>query len=142
MNLQRPALISTADSAPFWLGLEKGVLSLLTCTACGIAMHYPRARCPKCWSNHVAWRTASGLGIVTSVTVIHRPGHPAWLGNVPYTVALVQLEEGPCVLSNVVDIEPSRVTPGMAVHARCVTENGQTLLKFAPRASPDARGAS
>jgi uncharacterized protein len=92
----------TPDAAPYWQGARERKLLLQRCGACGTVRFYPRALCPSCWSDGADWIEASGRGRVHSYTVIHRPPAPAFAARVPYVVALVDLEEGPRMMTNVV----------------------------------------
>lgn len=98
-NLKVPGPTVTALTAPFWRAAEEGRLLLQHCEACERAVFYPRRICPHCWSNALVWREASGQGRLKSFSVVHRPGHPGWVPAAPYVVGLVELEEGPTMLS-------------------------------------------
>lgn len=102
-------------AAPFWEATKKRELALLWCRSCGRVIHYPRERCPACGSEKSEWRGASGKGEVYAFSVMHRPGNPAMADRVPYVVALVDLEEGARMMSNIVGCEPGAVRVGMPV---------------------------
>ncbi len=101
MNDQLPVPPITPDAAPYWEGARHGKLLLQKCGGCGLVRFYPRALCPSCWSDRADWIEASGGGTVHSFTVIHRPPAPAFAANVPYVVALIDLDEGPRMMANV-----------------------------------------
>jgi uncharacterized OB-fold protein len=73
------------------------------CEACGEFRFPPRLRCPRCGQTHTEWVAASGRGSVYSYVVVHQRLHPAFDANLPYAVALVQLEEGPRMLALVIE---------------------------------------
>lgn len=98
-ELPVPAI--TPDTAPYWDGAREGKLLLQRCLGCGALRFYPRHLCPGCWSESVEWVEASGRGRVHSFTIIHRPPAPAFAAQVPYVVALIDLEEGPRMMANV-----------------------------------------
>lgn len=98
-SLQVPGPISTQVSEPFWDAASRGEFALQRCDACVQWFFYPRTHCPHCWSDRVSWHQASGQGVVKSFSVIHRPGHFAWGGVAPYVIALIELAEGPTMLS-------------------------------------------
>ncbi|MBI2207241.1 MAG: Zn-ribbon domain-containing OB-fold protein [Candidatus Rokubacteria bacterium] len=100
MDLPLPAV--TPETAPYWDGARDGKLLLQRCLACRAVRFYPRRTCPACWSPDVEWIEASGRGRIASFTVIHRPPAPAFAGRVPYVVALIDLDEGPRMMANVV----------------------------------------
>jgi uncharacterized protein len=128
-GLDVPGPIPTSISEPFWSALRRGEFTLQHCDACGKAIFYPRAHCPHCWSETLTWRAASGRGTVKSFSVIHRPGHFAWSAVAPYVIALIDLEEGPTMLSQLLidDVNAARV--GMKVSVRPV-EIGKYTLPF------------
>jgi uncharacterized OB-fold protein len=82
-----------ADTQPFWDGAKRGELLIQRCTACARFQFYPRARCVRCGGG-VAWVAARGTGRVYSYTVVHRAPHESLAADVPYVVALVDLDEG------------------------------------------------
>jgi uncharacterized OB-fold protein len=124
-----------ADSAPFWAAAADGRLELPRCRACGTLHAYPRRRCPSCGSDDISWERLSGRATVHAVTVIHRPPEPALADAVPYALALVDLEEGPRLMTRIVDCPPESVWIGQAVVVRFEpVGDGQALPLFAPRA--------
>jgi uncharacterized OB-fold protein len=113
----RPAPIADADSAPYWEAALDGRLVVQRCEHCGTHQLYGRAHCRVC-RGPVAWVPASGRGTVYSYTVIRQNHVRPFRDLVPYVVALVDLEEGPRVMTNIVGCEPESVSVGMAVQAR------------------------
>lgn len=110
-NLPRP----TPETQPYWDGCREHQLLLQRCGKCSRFQFYPRILCASCASTDVNWVQANGEGRVLSYTIIRRAISEAYAAEVPYTVALIQLEEGPTLMSNVVDCDPERVTIGMPV---------------------------
>lgn len=105
-----------AESAPYWEAAAEGRLVFRRCGACGQAFLYPRAACPRCWSSDVAWADASGRGSVYSFTVVHRNDLPPFRDRLPYVVAVVELEEGPRLTTNLEGLtDANEVRCGMAV---------------------------
>ena len=99
----------------FWDGCRRGELMLQRCRACG-RLRYPAAIvCPECLSGEAEWQAVSGRGKVFSFVVFHRAYHPAWESRVPYNVALIELDEGPILLSNVIDVENAKLAAGLDV---------------------------
>lgn len=129
---RRPDPTPSPTSAPFWAGTAEHRLRLQRCTWCGRAVFYPRARCPHCWRDALVWQEATGRGVVASYTVAHRPGHPAFAADAPYVIALVDLEEGPRMLSNVVGCPVTDVRVGMAVTVAWTPRGDFTLPQFTP----------
>jgi uncharacterized OB-fold protein len=106
---------TTETSRPIWEGAKRGELLLQHCTACDADQYYPRPSCLACGSHALELRPASGRGTVFSYAVAHRPTHPAFDDMVPMVIALVDLEEGPRMTTNIVDCEPGQVRIGAAV---------------------------
>lgn len=102
-----------ADSAFFWDGVEKSELRIQRCSACGVLRHPPRPMCASCHSLDWDAIAASGRGTVYSYVVHHHP--PVFGFDVPFAIALVELEEGTRIVGNLVGIEPDRVSIGLPV---------------------------
>lgn len=102
------------ETRPFWEALAEGRFELQRCTACGRHVFYPRLVCPHCGGGPLEWVSASGRGTVHSFTVVHR-APPAFAAEVPYVVALVDLEEGPRMMTRLLGAEPAEVHIGMPV---------------------------
>jgi uncharacterized OB-fold protein len=100
--------------APFWAGAEEGRFLLQACD-CGARIFPPRVVCPKCWAGELRWEQASGLATVYSFSVLERPPTEAFADLVPYVVAMVDLDEGPRMMTNIVGCPPPEVTVGMRV---------------------------
>ncbi len=120
-------------SAPFWDALHAHVLKFQRCADCSRYAFPPVSHCPGCLSTQLVWTPVSGKGKVqAAVTVEHAP-LPAFKADTPYNVALVDLEEGVRVWTNVVGCAPADVACDMPVEAvfEDVTPE-HTLLKFRP----------
>lgn len=100
---------------PFWEATRERRFVLQWCDACDEPIHYPREVCPRCLGTELAFRPASGRGRVHAISVMPKPANPTLAGRAPYAVALVELEEGVCFLSNVVADAPEAVAIGQAV---------------------------
>ncbi len=92
----------TETSKPYWDALAEGRLAYQSCK-CGNRWLPARRHCPKCLSTDVEWKTASGQAKLVSWVVFHKPPHEAFEGRTPYNVSIVELEEGPRMLTNVDD---------------------------------------
>jgi uncharacterized OB-fold protein len=95
-----PAPQPNADSKPYWDAARERKLVIRKCTACGQMHFMPRHLCPVCWSDKLEWVQASGKGSVHSFTVIRRASLAAYDVRVPYVVALIDLDEGPRMVTN------------------------------------------
>ena len=103
MSDARPRPAADADSEPFWSAARDGRLILQRCGMCESYIHYPRFLCPTCHARELEWVDAAGTGVIYSYTVSRRPPSPAFADAVPYVVALVELTEGPRLMTNIVD---------------------------------------
>lgn len=130
-SLPTPAPPVNPETEPFWTATNEGVLVLARC-ANGHVIWYPRVICPDCHSTEVEWITATGHGRVYTYTVVHRA--PAgYRDATPYVVAYVELDEGPKVVTNIVDVEPAAVHIGQEVVAVFDdTGAGSALVRFRP----------
>lgn len=100
---------------PYWDAAAEGRLLLRRCGECGKAHHYPREFCPSCWAGEdlVAWETASGRATLYTWSVIHRNDLPPFGERVPYVAAVVDLAEGPRMMTEVVGAEGVELRVGM-----------------------------
>jgi uncharacterized OB-fold protein len=106
----------TEVNRPFWDGCRAGKLMLQRCgnASCGRFVFYPRVCCPYCGGGELAWQEASGVARLHSWTVVHRPGHAAFMTDVPYVFAAVILAEGPLMYGRML-VAPD--TPSLAIDA-------------------------
>jgi uncharacterized OB-fold protein/acyl dehydratase len=128
-NRPRPAV--NLDNAFFFEGARDGKLLIQRCSPCGALRHPPGPMCPRCRS--LDWETvqASGKGTVYSFVVNHYPQVPAF--DYPLAVALIELEEGVRLVSNVIDIAPEAVEVGLPVEVTFVAfDDDLTLPQFRP----------
>ena len=124
------------ETDAFWDGCAQGQFRLPRCNACGHHIWYPRLLCPECHSTDVAYVDTSGRGTLFSYTTITR-GRGPYADRVPYLFAMIELDEGPLVLSNVVDVEPDEVEIGMPLEVvfEPVPESSDRLFRFRPAAT-------
>ena len=132
----KPLPIPDPVTRPFWDSLKTGAIQLQRCGACDRFIYYPRAVCPSCLSAELEWAPVSGRGVVHAFTIPHRHPNPAFGVDAPYVVALIELEEGARILSNLVGVEPTpaAVRVGMPVEIVYDEVTAEiTLPKFRPR---------
>lgn len=114
----------------FWEAADRGELAVQRCAEC-TELRYPTAlRCPRCLSPEWAWIPLSGRGEVLSYVVVHQKYNAAWADRVPYNVCLVQLEEGPRMISNVVPLTDADVRVGMPVRVTFEHDDGVAIPRF------------
>ena len=103
------------ESRGYWEALARHELYFQRCRDCGTARFYARALCPACLSSAAEWVRASGRGTVYTFTVIHQNQTPGFRDEVPYVLAMVELEEGPRLVTNLVGCAGDAVRVGMPV---------------------------
>jgi uncharacterized OB-fold protein len=130
---RKPLPAPDADSAALWAGLEQGVLLLQHCLDCGHVQYYQQGLCRQCAGERLEHRPASGRGTVHSFSVVHRAPGPAFRDDTPYAVLLVELEEGPRMISTLVQADPESACIGMAVALVCErVDDAVVLPRFRP----------
>jgi len=107
----RPRPVKTRDTQFFWDALQEHRLLIQHCTDCGELRHPPTPSCPHCWSLHWDTVEASGKATLFTYTVVHKPLVPAF--SKPNTVAVVELEEGTKLVTEIMGIEPEKLEIGM-----------------------------
>jgi len=121
----------TPETRHFWDGCREGELRLQRCTDCdGEAYFPPRPFCPKCGSRNVEVFKASGKGMLWSYVINHRPRPD--MGDQPYAIAVVRLEEGPKMMTNIVDCAqtPEALQLDMPVVVFFAKQNDDISLPF------------
>jgi uncharacterized protein len=127
--------VHAEPQSPFWEGCSRNELLLQQCSACGTFRHPPSAVCPNCLSTQHVWVPASGRGTVYTFAVVRQALAKAWESKVPYTVAVIELEEGPRFLTELVGIDPDAVKIGLPVEVSFTQRDDVTLPLFRPRAA-------
>lgn len=123
---------ATQDTASYWQRTRHLGFALPRCLDCGRFHFYPRPGCPFCGSGRIAAAVASGRGSVYSHSTVYRAPGPAFADDVPYTIAIVALDEGPHLMTRIVETDPAHIRIGMRVR---VDERADTAE---PRFRPDA----
>ena len=118
---------------PFWDATREHRLLIQWCTACDAPVWFPREVCLQCLGNALEWREAAGTGSVYAFLVEHRPNLPGVFGDEPYVVALVELDEGPRLMTNIVGCPTRDVAVGMPVRVTWeLLSDGRNLPQFEP----------
>ena len=112
MDAPLPQPVSNADSQAYWAAARERRLLIRRCKSCGALHFMPRYLCPECWSDELEWIDAQGGGTVHSFTIIRRASSAAFAPRVPYVVALIELDEGPRMMSNVLGSDALSVAIG------------------------------
>ena len=128
-----PNPLHAETSRPFWEAAKLHELLMPRCRLCDRLFFYPREVCPVCLRAEIDWQPVSGRGRLHSYTVIHQPANPAFRGDAPYVYAMVQLDEGPRMIANLVDCAPDAVQIDMPLVATYDDVTPEvTLVKFRP----------
>ena len=130
-----PERVELVEDAGFWRAVDAGHLELARCDECGAWSGVARS-CVACGSPTYSWHRASGRGVVRTFAVFHRPFHKYFAELLPYNVAVVALEEGPEIVTNVVDTPLAEIDVGMPVRIE-MRLRGEALI---PQAVPVADG--
>ena len=129
----RPIPVADEASKPFFDGANEGKLMLVKCSQCGTHRLPGRERCLDCWSTESEWAQASGKGKLYTYGIMHQKYHPAFAEETPYNYALVELDEGPRLVTNIVDCEPADLNTDMPVEAVFDHVSDEaTLIRFRP----------
>lgn len=115
---------------PYREGLAAGRLMYQRCKACGHAWLPARSECPRCLKAETEWAEASGEATLVSWVVYHRAFNEAFRNRVPYTVAVVQLKEGPRMISNIVGADPATLVIDQRLKLRIEHEGDVAIPRF------------
>ena len=127
-------------NAEFYAHCARGELRLQRCAACAVWRHPPRVRCARCGSDQWQWERSSGRGIVYSWTIVHQALVPMFAEDLPYAVVVVELEEGPRLVTAVRGIAPQALRIGLPVEvAFAPVSDTMALHWFRPR--PETSGS-
>jgi len=130
---KKPVPRPSPESLPYWKAAGEHRLEIQRCGSCGQYWFPPSQRCQHCQSSKFTWTPVSGRGKVFSFVIYHRVYHPAFAKEVPYVVALVELEEGPRLLTNIVGVPTDAVACDMPVQVIFDDyDEGVSVPKFGP----------
>jgi hypothetical protein len=120
-----------AFTRPYWEAAARGRLLIRRCGACRRAHHYPREFCPHCWSEEVTWVEASGRAVLYTWSTVHRNDLPPFGERAPYVAAVVDLAEGPRMMTQVVECAAADLRAGLPLRV--------TFVEGKPVFRPEAR---
>jgi uncharacterized protein len=129
----KPEPVPTPETQPFWDGCAAGELRIQRCLDCAEAYFYPRPVCPACGSTAVEWFTATGEATLYSYVISHRPA-PGFEDDAPYAIAVVQLAEGPRMMTNLVGVPntPEALVLDMPLRVTFTRRGEVSLPMFTP----------
>ena len=130
---EKPLPIVNEETKPYWEHCKKHELRMQKCTACGYTRFPISMVCPRCHSVEAEWTKLSGKGKVYSYIIYRQAYHPAYKDEIPYVVAIIQLDEGPRMESNIIgcNVEDVKIDMPVEVHFDDVTAE-VSLPKFRP----------
>ena len=130
-------LASATFSSPFWAALAEGVLTYQQCNRCMGRQLYPRRRCIECGSGDLQFVAASGRGTLYSYSVIYKYPPSDFVGDIPYVLGIVKLNEGPRLLTQVINCAPAELRCDLEVVCAPSTVHGALLPTFEPARAQD-----
>jgi uncharacterized OB-fold protein len=122
--------VPTDLTRPYWENAQHGKLVVQRCRNCAGSWHPPLPRCPHCHSTDVGWHEVAGTGTVYTYTVVRHATHVALAGRIPYVIAIVELTEGPRIVTGIIGCDPQDVRAGMAVQVRFDAVTGDVALPY------------
>ena len=130
----RPVPLADQDSRLYWEAANRGTLLVQRCNACGKAQFYFRSLCHHCQSEDLGTEPSKGLGSVASFSIVYRPPMACFKPDLPYVVALVDVDEGFRFMTNIVNCDPASVHIGQRVRVLFQRIDGseQMLPKMEP----------
>ena len=130
---KRPVPAVVPWARPFWDAAREERLMIQRCSYCNKYVFYPRLSCPHCFSRDLKWVEASGRGKIYSYTIVENNAPSGFIDDMPYVVAIIKLEEGVNMLTNIVDCEFGELRCDMPVEVTFDKSNEEfTLPKFRP----------
>jgi uncharacterized OB-fold protein len=131
-----PLPVRDETNAPYWDALDEGRHVFQRCNVCGNPWLPARHECPRCLQSDFAWETASGVARLISWVVYHTAVNPAFKERLPYTVAVVELAEGPRLISNIVGVDdPETLRIDQALRLTIENEHGVAVPRYRPEES-------
>jgi uncharacterized OB-fold protein len=119
-----------AETQPFWDAARDERYLIRRCADCGKPHHYPRPFCPFCWSENVPWEQASGRATLYTYSTVYLNDLPPFNSQLPYVAAIVDLEEGPRVMTRIVDADAAELAIGMALEVTYRGLNDQIVAPY------------
>jgi uncharacterized OB-fold protein len=134
MNIPKPMPEPTPTSQPFWDGLKEHKVRIQYSPSAGAYVFYPRVLAPRTLADDLEWREISGEGTLFAFTIADRPTAPPWKDSLPQLLAIVELDEGPRLSTEMINVDPGALAVGMKVKPLFEDhpDHNVTLLKYEP----------
>ena len=126
----KPLPTIVGETRPYWESCRRGQLVIQQCALCQEYQFYPRGICAHCWTEDVHWVAATGRGTVWTYTVTYQNRTPGFAEEVPYVLALVELEEGVRLFTNIIECNPQEVRIGLPVEVTFVRANDRVTVPY------------
>ena len=121
---------STDLTRPYWRNAHNGKLVTQRCNNCANGWHPPLPACPHCHSTDIGWRQVAGTGTVYTYTVVRHATHASLADHIPYVIAIVELTEGPRIVTGITGCDPGDVRAGMEVQVRFEAVTDEVTLPY------------
>jgi uncharacterized OB-fold protein len=132
-ELERPLPEPTPVTRPFWDALGEGKVRIQRCEDCAAWVFYPRNRCSRCLSDRLRWEEVSGEGVLYTFTVARQPTSAHFVDDVPQLIAVVELDQGVRLTTNLVNVTEADIHVGMRLKPSFDRVSKEvTLLKYQP----------
>jgi uncharacterized OB-fold protein len=128
--MEKPLPFANEDTAEYWDACRRGELRMQKCAGCGHVRFPPAVVCARCLSEVSTWEKMSGRGKVYTWIVVHRPQHPAFYEDVPYNVAIIELDEGPRMHSRIVGCPNQEIEIDMPVEVVFEKKNDDVTMPY------------
>jgi len=128
--IEKPLPFANEDTQEYWQACQRGELCLQKCAQCAHVRFPPAVLCPRCLSEDFTWAKTSGRGKIYTWIVVHRPQHPAFYEDVPYNVAIVELDEGPRLHARVVGCANESLAIGSPVEVVFEKKNDDVTMPY------------
>lgn len=128
--MNKPVPSKKGISELYWNSLQEEIFLIQRCDACRKQIFYPRILCPYCGSKHVNYIEHSGIGDIYSYSIIHKTSHSAFKKEVPYVIALVNLQGGGRMMARIIDVDIEEVKMGAKVKVVFKKLDDETTLPY------------
>lgn len=126
----KPVPTVSGETKPFWDAARRDELMIQRCGDCNQYQWYPRGFCSICWSSNIEWVKSAGRGKVWTFTITRQNRAPGFKEDLPYVVALVELDEGVKMFTNIINCDPETVKIGMAVKLTWVAPSDDLHIPY------------
>ena len=131
--MMKPVPQITPLTRPYWDAAASGELHVQSCAQCSRVFLFARPWCPFCWAPEPKWKKVSGRGEVIACTIVTQAPYESYAQDGPYALAIIKLEEGPQLMTNIVNCPLEKVKVGIKVQAVFERRGDIVIPQFTPR---------